>query len=323
MATRDFNEMTHDLRDTIKWIATSIITIGTAVAGAAVLTRLGNVSGAQRTLPTFLAFAALVSLLLAAGLAVWALSVPEPKLTDLVPESTDLQPSLLAQQPDEAIERHASLAQMRRKQLDADVAKAAPIAQFKYESLADLGGELRKRRQEWLQAVSEAGPGTVGKAWADTLPKTAQQLATVYADLRDVSDGLRLVRTQRRTGIALPLIVFAGGVVVASMIPFVAATQPAKSSPPAAAPITTATAVNVFFLTDPRTAKSSEGCIPRLTDVAHAIGGTWTRPLLVFSPESSAKDLLPGTKRTGKCTMTSTWVWQPTKEGEVSVTPRL
>jgi hypothetical protein len=299
-----------DLRDTVKWVGTSVISVGIAISGAAVLTRLGAVPTSNRFVPIILALAALAAIVSAAALSVWALSARDPSLADLLPELQGLTDTLDSGLPTNGVER--TNGKKRSRNLARDIAKAAPVAQFKYRTMADLGAELQRRRTEWLDALRAAdSPDAIGEAWKDAVPELGGKLESVYADLREVTDAVTLVRTRRRVGIAVPLTVLLGALVVATMVPFVLFTQPETPNKPIAAPVTSAVAVNVRFVVNPAEAKSAEGCIPSRADRAVAAGGTWSRPLLIFTAHKTSQRCLAG----------SIWTWYPEHEGAVVITP--
>ena len=180
-----------NLRDTVKWVGTSVVSIGIAISGAAVLTRLGTVSAGNRTLSVILATAALAAIVSEAALSVWALSARDPSLADLIPELEGLTDTA---SPDTKPNAQKSKIAKTRRKLARDIAEAAPVAQFKYRSMADLGAELQHRRNKWLEALSAAdSPSAIGNAWKDAIPKLGEELESAYTDLREVTQGLELV----------------------------------------------------------------------------------------------------------------------------------
>lgn len=303
------SEEIQSLHDTVKWVGTSVISIGIAISGAAVLARLGAASIDNRKVAVVLATVALVAIVSEAALSVWALSARDPSLADLMPELEGLTDTAVLE-PAKSKTQNSKISK-RRRRLAHDIAKAAPVAQFKYRTLADLGAELQRRRAEWLKALTEAdSPSAIGDAWKKAIPKLGEDLESAYADLREVTQGLELVRTRRRAGIAIPLTALLGVLVVAAMVPFVLFTQP-QPSRLLAAPVTSAVPVNVQFAVNPSQAESPKGCIPNSKDHVVAAGGSWSRPLLIFTANKSRS----------KCLAGSIWLWYPRHQGEVVITP--
>jgi hypothetical protein len=306
----DTSARLQNLRDTVKWVSTSVISIGTAISGAVVLTRLGTVPAQDRVIPVILAATALSAIVAEAALAIWALSARDPSLADLIPELEGLTDTA-SSNPQEQYAQENKIAK-RRRRLARDIAKAAPVAQFKYQTMADLGTELQHRRTKLLEALREAdSPSVIGDSWKDAIPKLGEELQSAYADLREVTQGLELVRTQRRVAIAVPLTTLLGALVVAAMIPFVLVTQPQTQNKPVAAPVASAVPVKVQFAIDPAAAKSADGCIPSRNDYAVAVGGNWSRPLLIFTAH----------KGSGRCMAGSMWIWYPQHQGDVVISP--
>lgn len=296
----EYDTRAQDLRDTVKWVTTSMVSISSAIAGAAVLTRLGAVAPDKRSGAILLAVVILVAIVAAAAVAVWALSTAEPALADLLPELEQSSQN----EPD------ARRQTQRRQQLERDIEEAAPVVQFKYRALADIGRELRQRREEWLAALRSARtPGALGAAWTESLPVLVDQLYAAYDDLREIATALRFVRLRRRVRIAVPLTVFLGTLVVGAMVPLVVLTQP--PSPPTAAPVTTATPIDYWLLIDANSVTSPTGCKPAPKGGATAIGGTWERPLLVLTAEPE----------TPRCEQAPPWLWRPAGNRDVIVTP--
>jgi len=306
----DASARLENLRDTVKWVGTSVISIGTAICGAVVLTRLATVSAQDKTVPLILAAVALLAIVSEAALSIWALGAREPSLADLIPELQALTDA--ANPGPQPANTRGKRIEKRRSKLAHEIAKAAPVAQFKYQAMADLGTELHNRRSKLMEALQAAdSPGVMSDSWKEAIPRLSEELENAYVDLREVTQGLELVRTQRRVGVAVPLTALLGVLVIGAMIPFVLITQPKAQNAPVPAPVSSAVPVKVQFDVNPTEAESSEGCIPNRNDNAVAVGGTWSRPLLIFTAQNNQ----------GKCKAGSLWMWYPQHPGDVVIFP--
>ena len=311
MAVRDYSAMIQDLRDTVKWLGTAIATLGSALTGAAAVTRLGTAPEGELPKSIAMLVVALAALLAVAALTAWALSVGEPLLSDLIPEASGV-----------VSQAEADKSGKRREALDKELKKATPVAQLKYENLTDLGAELTRRRDDFRAALASSSSGTIGRAWSKALPELAAALATSYEDLREVSDALRLRRTQRRVAVAIPGVVLAGATIIGAIIPFVLWTKAVPPVPAVraeAAAITSPVAVNAIFNLPVVGSVDSKGCAPANSTLpATAVGGTWTRPVLILAtPDPVANPGLPPTCESG-----TTWIWRAQNDEQVLITPK-
>jgi hypothetical protein len=199
----------------------------------------------------------------------------------------------------------------RLKKLTKEIAQIDPVARYKYDNLSDVVQVLDRQREELLAAIGKAEkPGELGAAWRDSIPGLVEQLSVAYGDLREIATSLRFIRTRDRARVTIPIIVTLAVIAIAAMIPFIIVTQPGFAGP-IASPVGTATGVKVTFLVGRDAAASKDGCLPTDSTKATAVGGTWTRPVLIFESQ----------KQEGKCQLGTTWKWSPKTESEVILVP--
>lgn len=287
---------TQDIRDSVKWIGTTAIGIATAIAGTTVVARIG--ASPQDNLPIAIALtiAALVSIVGAASICAWAVTAPDPKLHKLLPAlgTADLVPEPKSRSS---------------RQLASELDQIGPVATFKYSDLSEVSAQLKELQASRANALfNSLKPGEASAGWRSKLAEFDRALETTYGELSEIASDVRLVRTERRARVAIPLVSALSLIAIVAMVPFILVSKAA----PEAASIVKPVEVEYRFLIAPAVANSPDGCTPTWSGTALAVGGTWAQPLLLFE----------ATPSTSLCSSSVRWQWSSSSNAQIVISPR-
>nr|WP_296064984.1 hypothetical protein [uncultured Actinoplanes sp.] len=302
---------TSALRETAKWIAAAFTGSGAILFSGLSFTNTSKVAIGDGWLkPILLAALPLVAAAWAIGCATRVVSARDVAIGRLLPlfAKARLGVDATPAGPDEI----------------GDIERMLPGVTTRYGGIARLDQRLVDEYGN-LQEAERRAHAQDNAQRATELADATSRFEAVQAGVPELLQAAEFRTVKRRFGIALvqfglaALVAIVG--VAASGVSAATADRPAKGSEPPTAAIVDPTPV-VVILSDGAATRDVEHCTVRAGSTAVAIGGTFTRPVLVMNPPQTAlatsSPSSPTTAGPGRCA--GSWTWT-TEAGQVTAVP--